>query len=82
MIFDKKVLTIMKVLIYQTVVRLMLLYGCETWTMSVKDEKRMTDSIKGDMKAWKIMEEWATDRDQFKRFLQDPLSSQGDGSER
>ena len=41
-IFDKKVPTIMKVLIYQTVVRLTLLYGCETWTMSVKDEKRMT----------------------------------------
>ena len=27
--------------IYQTVIRPTLLYGCETWTMSVKDEQRM-----------------------------------------
>ena len=27
--------------IYQTVIRPTLLYGCETWPMSVKDERRM-----------------------------------------
>ena len=40
-ICDKKVPTIMKLLIYQTVIRPTLLYGYETWPMSVKDEKRM-----------------------------------------
>ena len=40
-ICDKKVPTKMKLLIYQTVIRRTLLYGCETWPMSVKDEKRM-----------------------------------------
>ena len=35
---DKKVPTKMKL---QTVIRPTLLYGCETWPMSVKDEKRM-----------------------------------------
>ena len=38
---DKKVPTKMKLLIYQTVIRPTLLYGCETWPMSVKDEKRL-----------------------------------------
>ena len=28
--------------IHQTVIRPTLLYGCETWPMSGKDEKRMT----------------------------------------
>ena len=42
-IFDKKVPTKMKLLICrQTVVRWMLLYGCETWPMLVQDEKRMS----------------------------------------
>ena len=40
-ICDKKIPTKMKLLIYQTVIRPTLLYGCETWPMSVKDEKRM-----------------------------------------
>ena len=40
-ICDKKVPTKMKLLIYQTVIRPTLLYGCETWPMSVKDEKLM-----------------------------------------
>ena len=35
-ICDKKVPTKMKILIYQTVIRPILLYGCETWPMSVK----------------------------------------------
>ena len=41
-ICDKKITTKVKLLIYQTVmIRPTLLYGCETWPMSVKDEKRM-----------------------------------------
>ena len=39
-ICDKKVPTKLKILIYQTVIRPTLLYGCETWPMSVKDERR------------------------------------------
>ncbi len=31
----------MNLLIYQTVIRPTLLYRCETWPMSIKDEKRM-----------------------------------------
>ena len=38
-ICDKKVPTKLKVLIYQTVIRPTLLYGCETWTISIKDER-------------------------------------------
>ena len=36
-----------KLLIYQTVIRPTLLYGCETWPMSVKAEERMatTDMV-------------------------------------
>ena len=40
-IYDKKIPTKLKFLIYQTVIRPTLLYGCETWPMPVKDEKRM-----------------------------------------
>ena len=40
-ICDKKIPTKYKLLVYQTVIRPTLLYGCETWPMSVKDEKRM-----------------------------------------
>ena len=40
-ICDKKIRTTLKLLIYQTVIRPTLLYGCETWPMSVNDEKRM-----------------------------------------
>ena len=40
-ICDKKIPTKLKLLIYQTVIRPTLRYGCETWPMSVKDEKRM-----------------------------------------
>ena len=40
-ICDKKVPTKLKILIYQTVIRPTLLYGCETWPMSVKYERRM-----------------------------------------
>ncbi len=40
-ICDKKVPTKLKILIYQTVIQPTLLYGCETWPMSVlRDEKR------------------------------------------
>ena len=41
MICDKEIPTKLKLLIYQKVIRPTLLYGCETWLMSVKDEKRM-----------------------------------------
>ena len=40
-ICDKKVQAKMKLLIYHTVIRLTLKYGCDTWPMSVKDEMRM-----------------------------------------
>ena len=40
-ICDKIVPTKLKILINQTVIRPTLLYGCETWPMSVKDEMRM-----------------------------------------
>ena len=40
-ICDKKIPTKFKLLIYQKVIIPTLLYGCETWPMSVKDEKRM-----------------------------------------
>ena len=40
-ICDKKVPTTLKILIYQTVIRPTLLYGCETWPMSVNDERRV-----------------------------------------
>ena len=40
-ICDKKVPQKMKLLIYQTVIRPTLLYGCETWPMVAKDETRM-----------------------------------------
>ena len=36
-ICDKKIPTKLKLLVYQTVIRPTLLYGCETWPMSVKD---------------------------------------------
>ena len=135
-IFDKKVPTKLKILIYQTVIRPTLLYGCETWPMSVKDERRMAttemrmvrwamgvsvlehrrneeileeakveqiatvmrrrrlerfghvkrrgetgniravvemkmelrwkDTVRRDVKAWSIREEWATDRERWK----------------
>ena len=40
-ICDKKIPTKLKFLIYETVIRPTLLYGCETWPMSVQDEKLM-----------------------------------------
>ena len=44
---DKIVPTKMKLLIYQTVVRPTLLYGFETWPMSVKDEKHVVTTETG-----------------------------------
>ena len=41
MICDKKIPTKLKILIHQTVIRPTSLYGCETWPMSVKYEKRV-----------------------------------------
>ena len=160
-ICDKKIPTKLKLLIYQTVIRPTLLYGCETWPMSVKDEKRMSttemrmvrwamgvsllehrrneeileeakveaiatvmrrrrlewfghvkrrgeteniravaemkmegkrprgrpklrwnDTIRRDLKAWKIKEEWATDREKWKGLCKTRYPEQGDGGER
>ena len=156
-ICDKKVPTKLKILIYQSVIRPTLLYGCETWPMSVKDERRtatteMTmvrwamgvgllehrrneeileevkveqiatvmgrrrlewfghvkrrdetensravvemkmegkrqkfrwkDTVRRDMKAWSIMEEWATDRERWKSLCKTRYPAQGDGGER
>ena len=160
-ICDKKIPTKLKLLIYQTVIRPTFLYGCETWSMSVKDEKRMAttemrmvrwamgvsllehrrneeileeakveaiatvmrrrrlewvghvkrggeteniravaemkmegkrprgrpklrwnDTIRRDLKAWKIKEEWATDREKWKGLCKTRYPEQGDGGER
>ena len=160
-ICDKKIPTKLKLLIYQTVIRPTLLYGCETWPMSVKDEKRTAttemrmvrwamgvsllehrrneeileeakveaiatvmrrrrlewfghvkrrgeteniravaemkmegkrprgrpklrwkDTIRRDLKAWKIKEEWATDREKWKGLCKNRYPEQGDGGER
>ena len=155
----KKVPTKLKILIYQTVIRPTLLYGCETWPMSVRDEKRMAttemrmvrwamgvsllehrrneeileeakvekiatvmrrlewfghvkrrdeteniravvetkmegkrprgrpklrwkDTVRGDLKAWSIRKEWATDRERWKRLCKTRYPAQGDGGER
>ena len=51
-ICDKKVPTKLKILIYQTVIRPMLLCGCETWPMSVKDERRMMATTEMRMVRW------------------------------
>ena len=160
-ICDKKIPTKLKLLVYQTVIRPTLLYGCETWPMSVKDEKRMAttemrmvrwamgvsllehrrneeileeakvepiatvmrrrrlewfghikrrheteniravvemkmegkrprgrpklrwyDTVRRDLKAWKIEEEWATDREGWRRLCKTRYPEQGDGGER
>ena len=160
-ICDKKIPTKLKLLVYQTVIRPTLLYGCETWPMSVKDEKRMAttemrmvrwamgvsllehrrneeileeakvepiatvmrrrrlewfghikrrheteniravvemkmegkrprgrpklrwyDTVRRDLKAWKIKEEWATDREGWRRLCKTRYPEQGDGGER
>ena len=46
-ICDKKIPTKLKLLVYQTVITPTLLYGCETWPMSVKYEKRMATTEVG-----------------------------------
>ena len=60
-ICDKKVPTKLKILIYQTVIRPTLLYGCETWPMSVKDERR-TATTEMTMVRWAmgvgLLEHW------------------------
>ena len=44
-ICDKKVATKLKLMIYQTVIRPTLLDGCEPWSMSVRDDKRMATTV-------------------------------------
>ena len=45
-ICDKKMPTKLKLMAYQTLIRSTLLFGRETWPMSVKDEKRMATTEK------------------------------------
>ena len=52
-ICDTKVSMKMKALVYQTLVLSTLMYGCETWTMSVKDEKRMS-MFNRDLVRWAV----------------------------
>ena len=40
-ICDEKIPIKLKLLLYQTVIIPTLVYGCETWPMSIKDEQRM-----------------------------------------
>ena len=46
-ICDKKVPTKLKILIYQTVIQPTLLYGCETWPMSVSGNNRDENGAMG-----------------------------------
>ena len=47
MICNKKIPTKLKLLIYQTVLRPTMLYGCETWPMSVKDGRQILEWCDG-----------------------------------
>ena len=40
------------------------------------------DTVRRDLKAWKIKEEWATDREIWKRLCKTRYPEQGDGGER
>ena len=43
---------------------------------------RWNDTIRRDLKAWKIKEEWATDREKWKGLCKTRYPEQGDGGER
>ena len=43
---------------------------------------RLKDTVKRDMKAWNIKEEWATDRDKWRSVCNTRYTAQGDGGER
>ena len=43
---------------------------------------RWKDTVRRDLKAWKIREEWATDRERWKGLCKTRDSAQGDGDER
>ena len=43
---------------------------------------RWYDTVRRDLKAWKIKEEWATDREGWKRLCKTRYPEQGDGGER
>ena len=43
---------------------------------------RWKDTIRRDLKAWKIKEEWATDREKWKGLCKTRYPEQGDGGER
>ena len=52
-ICGKKIPTKLKLLIYQTVIRPTLLYGCETWPISVKYKKKRMARTEMRMVRWK-----------------------------
>ena len=43
---------------------------------------RWYDTVRRDLKAWKIKEEWATGRERWKRLCKTRYPEQGDGGER
>ena len=43
---------------------------------------RWNDTVRRDLKAWKIKEEWATDRDRWEGLCKTRYPEQGDGCER
>ena len=43
---------------------------------------RWKDTVRRDLKAWNIREEWATDRDRWKGHCKTRYPAQGDGGER
>ena len=55
-ICDKNIPTKLKILIYQTVIRPTSLYGCETWPMSVKYEKRVAATTYMRIVQWGLLE--------------------------
>ena len=45
-------------------------------------ESRWNETVRGDMKAWNIKDEWATDREKRKVLCKTRYPEQGDGGER
>ena len=47
-----------------------------------RSKLRWKDTVRRDLKAWKIKEEWATDRKRWKGLCKTRYPEQGDGGER
>ena len=47
-----------------------------------RPQLRWKDTVKRDMKAWSIKEEWATDREKWRSLCKTRYPAQGDGGER